>query len=291
MPSHYQTLGVAETASADEIKKSYRKLAMECHPDRNPGNSAAEERFKEITSAYETLSDPTKREEYDLSLRQPSGSPFGNEHFHGFGPGNMDDILSEMLNRAGFGQFRRQPDRNRDVSLNLTISLEDAFQGKQAPLQIGTPSGRMVDLILSIPPGIENGTRIRYQGQGDHANTSLPPGDLYIMVSVADHHRYRRSGATIDVSEPIDAIDAILGTKRKITCIDGGDIEVNIPAGTQANTRLRVPGKGMPLKPGSKDRGDMFITMELQVPRNLEPSIVEMLISIQKDRGLDAPLT
>lgn len=288
MPSHYQTLGVAETASPDEIKKAYRKLAMEWHPDRNPGNKAAEERFKEITSAYETLSDPAKRDEYDLSLRQPSGSPFGGS-FHWTGPANMDDILSEMLSRAGFGQFRRQPDRNRDVSLNLTISLEDAFNGKQAPLQIGTPSGRMVDLMLTIPPGVESGTRIRYQGQGDHANTSLPPGDLYILVSVAEHHRFKRSGATIEISEPIDAIDAIVGTKRKITCIDGSNIEVNVPAGTQANTRLRVPGKGMPVKPSSTERGDMFITVDLQVPRGLSPGIMETLVSIQKDRGLDAP--
>jgi curved DNA-binding protein len=287
MGTHYDTLGLAETATPEEIKGAYRKLAMQWHPDRNQGNPEAEEKFKTISAAYEILSDPAKRQEYDLH-RQGRGSMHNqNQHWHEFRHAGIDDILAQMFGAGGFGGFRRGSERNRDVSLTVTISLEDSYNGRQSPLQINTPSGRRVELIIDIPPGVDNGTKIRYQGQGDQINPGLPPGDLYINVNIADHPVFSRSGPTLETVQRIDAISAMIGGKIRITCIDGRPIELNVPAGTQPGTRFRVPGRGMPLQPKSPDKGDMIVVAVVETPTGLSEEIIESLKDIQKRRGLD----
>lgn len=279
--NYYDILGVPETASKDEIKGAYRKLAMKWHPDKNLGNTEAETRFKEIGLAYETLMDDDKRAEYDAARRGPkpgAGNPFRT----GFGTGDIDDIIAQMFGNHGFS-FRRGPERNRDVSLTLSINLEDAYLGKQVPLQITTPSGRRIDLIVTIPAGVDNGVRIRYQGQGDHANTSMPPGDLYINISIADHPRFKRNGTSIETTSSVDAISAMIGGRVEVTCIDGQRININVPPGTQPGTRLRVTGKGMPVHAGSNDRGDMIVELLVTIPTNIPKDICDMLGSL-KDR-------
>jgi DnaJ-class molecular chaperone len=286
MLTFYDVLGISETSTADDIKKAYRKLAMQWHPDRNQGNPEAEEKFKEISAAYETLSDDSKRQAYDAQLKTPGGpSPNNGAWRHDFN--NIDDIIAQMFGNHGFSPFRRGPERNKDVSLGLNISLEDAFNGKTLPLQINTPSGRRIELIVNIPAGIENGVRIRYQGQGDHANTSLPPGDLYLNVLISNHPRFARSGPTIETTESIDSIAAIIGTKVTITCIDGQKIDVTIPPGTQHGVKLRIPNRGMPIKANAPERGDMLVKIDLITPRNLDEPLIEQLRSIQKSRGVD----
>jgi DnaJ-class molecular chaperone len=288
MSTFYDTLGVSEDASADDIKKSYRKLAMQWHPDRNQGNSAAEERFKEITAAYETLSDDGKRQAYDAQRRAPPG--FNGAPNQGAWPqdfNNINDIIEQMFGQQGFSPFRRGPERNRDVSLGLNLSLEDAFHGKTVPLQLTTPSGRKIDLIVNIPSGVENGVRIRYQGQGDHSNTSLPPGDLYLNVMVSNHVKFSRSGSTVEIFEKVDSIAAIVGTKLTIYCIDGQQIDVVIPPGTQNGIKMRIPNRGMPIKPNATERGDMLINIELITPIDLDQFAIDGLKSIQKSRGID----
>jgi DnaJ-class molecular chaperone len=288
MRTHYETLGIAEGASPDEIKSAYRKLAMQWHPDRNQGNAEAEEKFKEISGAYEVLSDPGKRQEYDLQRqgRGPGSGPH-HQHWHEFRHAGIDDILAQMFGAQGFGGFRRAPERNRDVSLTVTISLEDSYSGRQSPLQINTPSGRRVELMIDIPSGVDNGTKIRYQGQGDQGNPGLPPGDLYINVNVADHPTFTRNGPTLETIQKIDAISAAIGTRVRVTCIDGKPIEINVPTGTQPGTKFRVPGKGMPVQPRSTDRGDLMVTVMVTTPTNLSEEMMVLLRDIQKQRGLD----
>lgn len=281
MQTFYDILGVSKDASQDDIKKAYRSLAVKWHPDKNQGNKEAEEKFKEINSAYDVLSNNEKRAEYDMALSGARPRP----HFHSHGFDNihsLDDILNQMFNG---GPFRRGPERNKDVSLNLTLSLEEAFIGKQLPIKVNTPGGRAIDIIVTIPPGIDNGTRIRYQGQGEHLNKSLPPGDLYVNIHVVNHPRYFRNGSVLETVEEIDAIDAIIGVKKSIKCIDGVEIEVTIPAGTQHATKLRIPGKGMPIQNGV--RGDMYINISITIPKTLSESMIESLKMIQSQRALD----
>lgn len=285
MTNYYETLGVSETSSQDEIKSAYRKLAMQYHPDRNPGNKEAENKFKTVTEAYETLKDQKSRNQYDMMRKN-----FGNAHtgnFGGAGP-SVEDIIQQMMSQAGFDfAFKKSPDRNKDLSFNLEISLEDAFFGKKMPLQINTPSGRKIDLIIDIPPGIEHGMRIKYAGQGDQHLKPLPPGDLYLTVSVRPHEKFMRSHADLTMPLYIDAIECILGTKKQVTCIDNSTIEVTIPAGTQPLTRMRLAGKGMPISPQSPARGDLFINIGVFIPSSLSPEITAKLQEIQALRHVD----
>lgn len=285
MTTHYETLGVAESATPAEIQQAYRKLAMKWHPDKNKGDKAAEEKFKQINEANETLSDDSKRQMYD---RQRGGGPqggFGGMH-SGFG-GPMDDIINQMFSQHGFNVFRSGNVQNRDMTMSMNISLEDAWRGKQVPVQYATPSGRNIELMINIPSGVESGLKIRYQGQGDHANASLPPGDLYVVIIIADHPIYRRSGTNIESLIKIDAITAIVGGKIKVNCIDGSSVEVVIPPDTQLYSKIRVSGKGMPLHPGYKDYGDMILVAELKLPTNLTQGQIDVLKNIQSQRGLD----
>lgn len=280
MPTHYDLLGVSQDATADEIKTAYRKLAMQWHPDKNIGNPEAESRFKEINSAYEILSDPAKRRRYDegdAETHAGHGWPHG---FNPFGPGGVDDIIAQM-----FGNFRRGPERNKDVALTLTLGLEEAFTGKNIPLKIATPSGRQIDLVVGIPAGVENGMRIRYQGQGDHAIPSMPPGDLYVNVVIPEHQIFSRHGATITTQITVDCLSAMIGHKAVMPCVDGHEIEIIIPAGTQHGTKLRIPGRGMPLRPNDTNRGEMLVSILVSVPTSLPEDALEQVRALRQRLG------
>lgn len=293
MTTHYDTLGVADGASAEEIKSAYRKLAMQWHPDRNSGNSEAEAKFKEINAAYEILGDDNKRREYDMQRSNPhhgrhqggmhwnvNGNPFGGNQ------AGIDEFVAQFFHQHGFPGFN-QPARNRDVNLNMNISLEDAFNGKQTPIQFNTPSGRRVELVIDIPRGIETGTKIRYNGQGEHTNTSMPPGDLYLHIMVADHDRFRRNGHNLEITAKIDAISAIVGIKQTITTISGNTIGVVIPSGTQTNSKLRVQGHGMPLREQPGAVGDLIVNVEIVVPADLNAETLTLLRDLQTQRGIE----
>ena len=288
MSSHYETLGVAEIASPAEIKSAYRKLAMQWHPDRNPGDTAAESRFKDISAAYEVIGNDTKRQEYDQQRRSPPHGQGMNWNINAGGNGHLDDILSQFFSQHGFGGFRpQQHQRNRDVTLNMTIGLEEAFTGKQAPIQFNTPSGRRVELVVNIPSGVDNGVRIRFQGQGDHGNTTLPPGDLYILITIADHPVFSRNGSSLITSAKIDAIDAIIGTKHRITGIDGQVMDITIPLGTQHGATMRIPSRGMPHGPNSTERGDLLVVVNVVVPAGLSSENMDALRAVQLKRSID----
>ena len=217
MEDYYNILGVSPDATQEDIKKAYRKLAMEYHPDKNPNNQVAEEKFKKISSAYAELSDPATRARYDQQRQfgSQNSDPFGNFNFSfNFGAGGIDEILNQFFHQNGFNHHVR-PNRNRDFTFNLNISLEEAFSGKQTPVQFSA-NNQNYNINVTIPAGVETGTRIRYQGHGDRSIPNIPPGDLYITIQIYDHQRFRRSGPHLHTEIIIDAIEAIIGCEKEL---------------------------------------------------------------------------
>jgi len=282
MSTYYEVLGVPENASADDIKKAFRKLAMQYHPDVNPGNAEAEAKFKEINEAHNTLSDANKRQEYDNRRNGQANSWTFN--FGGGMPPNVEDIFDQIFQSHGIRRPRATP-TNRDLTFTMNITLEEAFHGKTTPISFNTPSGRKVDLMAKIPAGIEHGVKIKFQGQGDHQNTNLPPGDLYIQIMVNRHPSFERHGPDLHTKIKVDAISAMTGTKQIINCIDGQVIELNVPAGTQPGTFFRVPAKGMSIRNNTNTRGDMFVHTEITVPNDLTEQHISMLNEIKEARS------
>ncbi|MBI3453352.1 MAG: molecular chaperone DnaJ [Rhodospirillales bacterium] len=351
-PDYYETLGVAREASAEDLKKAYRKLAMQFHPDRNAGDKKAEQRFKELSEAYDILKDDQKRAAYNrfghAAFEGGANGRGGSRQDFGFGAGGFADIFDEMFGefmggRRGQGQG---PSRGADLRYNLEITLEDAFVGKQASVRVGTamlcdscsgtgaeagsrpvtcgtcrghgkvraqqgfftiertcPSchgqGQVVErpcracsgqgrvrrertLNVSIPPGVEDGTRIRLAGEGEAGLRAAPPGDLYIFLTVSPHRFFQRDGEDIHCRVPIPMTTAALGGAIEVPTIDGSRAKVTIPAGTQTGQQFRLRSKGMTVL-RAHHRGDMFIEAVVETPRNLTKRQQEILREFEKD--------
>lgn len=262
---YYQILGVNNTASEDEIKKAYRKLAMKHHPDR--GGNAAE--FQKVQEAYSVLSDPQKRQEYDNP--QPQGF---NQHFYS-SSGSFEDIIRQF-NMGGFGglgdifgsQFR-QPRRNRTINLQTAITLEEAFYGKELVANLTLPSGREQIVNIKIPAGIHDGNTLRIQGVGDQPNVNLPPGDIHLSVTVIPHSQFQRSGDDLITDIEISAFDAILGTNIHVETIDKKMLNVTINPGTQPGSIFKLQGYGMPNVNDNRFRGALLLNIKITIPNNL----------------------
>lgn len=288
MQDYYSTLGVAETATDDEIKSAFRKLAMLHHPDKNPGNTSAEEHFKKINEAYSTLSDNQKKAEYDHMRKHGHNTQFngGAQHFHfNFDHmGGVDDIIQQFFAQNGFGHpFAQQQRKNRDLQFNIEISLEEAFNGKDLPIAFKA-NGQDANVVVRIPPGIEHGTRMRFQGYGDKSMPNLPPGDLYVTINIFNHAVFRREGPHLYCVLNLDVLDAVVGTTHDIICIDNTTISVTIPAGSQHGMVLRVKGKGMPVRQNLSQHGDLFVNLHLTVPRNLSDDQMATLKTLINSR-------
>src|SRR5829696_1673326 len=337
---YYEILGVAKGAATEDIKKAYRKLAMQFHPDRNPGDKSAEQRFKDISEAYDILKDDQKRAAYDR---------FGHAAFDGGsrGPGDFgfsggfSDIFEEMFGAMGAGRRAQAgPARGSDLRYNIEVSLEDAFKGKQTTVRVNTfgqcdackgtgaepssrpatcrtcqghgrvraqqgfftiertcptcqGSGRTIEkpckacagqgrvrrektLSVNIPPGVEDGTRIRLAGEGEVGPHGAPPGDLYIFVSIAAHQIFQRDGANIFCRVPISFTIAALGGTIDVPTVEGTRTRVTVPAGTQSGHQFRLRGKGMTVL-RSPARGDMYIQAIVETPVNLTKRQQELL--------------
>ena len=284
---YYTTLGVARNASADEIKRSYRKLAMQYHPDRNPGNKQAEDRFKDINEAYQVLSDTQKRARYDqlgdsYSRWQQDGGGPGNFNWDQWtagqgGQGQQVDI-NDLFGEGVFSDFfrsifggmggaprtvrGRSPRAAPAYQQPVTISLKEAYAGTARLLQIGE---RRVE--VRIPPGARTGTRVRVPGAGP-AGSGGQSADLYLLLNVAEDPLYERQGDDLHTQVPVDVFKVMLGGEAEVNTM-GGRVLLTIPPGTQAEQVFRVAGRGMPRLKKEGQKGDLYVHLKVQIPRQL----------------------
>lgn len=258
---YYNTLGISKSASEADIKAAYRKMAMKHHPDRG----GDEKKFKEVTEAYETLSDPQKKQMLDMgvdpnaqhtSYRQ--GSPF---EFH-FNSGNFEDVFGNF----GFGG--RPVRKNKTLNVNIEVALEDILKGRVIDAEIGIPNGNKRLVNIEVPPGIENGQQIRYRGMGEHTLKDVPPGDLIVNIVVKQHSVFQRQGDMLMIKKFISPWDAILGSEITIETIDKKTLTIGIPAGTQPDTVLSCRSEGLP-NMRTKVRGNLLIKIQIEIPKNL----------------------
>lgn len=261
MADYYSILGVNKNATQDEIKKAYRKLAAQHHPDRG-GDTA---KFQEISAAYDTLGDPEKRAQYD----NPRPQFDGFQQYGGMPPG-FEDILRGFGGFGDiFGQRRAQPARNRTMNLQTQISLEEAFNGKTLVADIQLPSGRTQTLDIKIPAGIKNGTTLRLAGMGDDSVSNVPRGDIHLTVNVLEHPIFRREGDDLIRVFEINCFDAILGKTIEITTIDGKTLETQIPPGIQPGRIIALQGYGMPHVSNNYMKGRLLLEIRITIPTTL----------------------
>ncbi len=277
---YYSTLGLQRGASDDEIKKAYRKMAMKHHPDRGGDQN----KFKEISTAYEALSDPDKKRIIDMG-GDPNAQPgMGGFHqgggpfeFH-FNSGNFDDIFGHF----GFGGMGRQPlRRNKSFNINVEIDLEDVLSGKDFTAEVSVPGSKSKVITIQIPPGIESGQQIRYEGMGDNSISGIKAGDLLVNVYVRQHRTYKREGNSLVIEKEISAWDAMVGTSLDITTLDNKLLSITVPPGTQPETVLSCRGEGLPHM-RTRVRGNLLIKIRVSIPRNLTPEQVETIKTLKQ---------
>ncbi|WP_299642839.1 J domain-containing protein [uncultured Ruegeria sp.] len=284
----YTVLGVSKDASAAEIKKAYRRIAKDCHPDLKPGDDAAEAKFKAAAAAYDLLKDPETRARFDNGEIDASGQErpqqqYYREYAEAAGnpyrgrqadPDDMSDIFAEfMRGRGGFGGQRSHEFHAPGHNLNYTlqISFLDSVFGASQKLTL--PDGDRIE--VKIPAGITDGQTIRLRGKGAPGYGEGPPGDALVTVSVAKHRVFERQGDDIHITLPITIDEAILGGKVPAPTIDGG-VNVNVPAGTSSGKTLRLRGKGVK-KRGSSGRGDQLIELTITTPDKIDDELKQFM--------------
>ncbi|WP_417912030.1 DnaJ C-terminal domain-containing protein [Candidatus Electronema sp. TJ] len=291
---YYKILGVEKTASADEIKKAYRKLAVKYHPDKNPGDKAAEAKFKEISEAYAVLSDEKKRKEYDmygaagfqkrysqedifrnfdlndiLSQFGFGGSGGGRTSFRFGGSGGSPfDFFSQAGGGCGGGGCRpQQAAKGEDQTYELAVTLEEVLHGAEKTISLRR-SGAAENVSVKVPKGIESGKRLRLSGKGAPSPHGGQPGDLYLKVTVLPHEQFIRDGDNLIMEKKVPFSAACLGAAVEIIALDGKVFKIKAPAGVQPEAKLRIKGQGLPSGPIG-GRGDLFVKMLVQVPKQL----------------------
>jgi curved DNA-binding protein len=281
---YYQVLGVPRTATAEEIQRAYRTLARRNHPDVNK-DPGAEDRFKDITEAYDVLSDPKSRRKYDrfgaqwrqvpddadqrTGARQRASAGFAGRG--GLGEEvDLEDLLGSIFGggaRGGGDRFGRGPVPGADTEAEITISVEDAYHGARRRITLpGGAGGRTREYEVNIPAGVTEGQRIRLAGQGSGGARGGPSGDLYLVVHLAPHPRYKLSGRDITVETPVAPWEAALGATVPVET-PGGTVRVDVPPGTSSGQRLRLRGQGLPNPRGTP--GDLYAQIKIMVPARL----------------------
>jgi len=282
MNNFYETLNLNESATPEDIKRAYRKMAMDAHPDRG----GDPERFKNINAAYETLSDPNKRQEYDFQRQHPGHNPFGgfqnemhHQHFNfNFGPGgvNIDEIFQQF---HGGGPFGRRQAKNRDVQVGIAVDMASTLEDQIKVINIQS-STKTETHRITIPRGVENGATIRFSNQGDHANPNLPRGDLFVIVQFQAHPNFQLNpNYSLTTTFKISAFDAILGTVKRVTTITGSGIDLTVPPATAPGTTFKIRGHGLYV-PNTATRADLLAQVEIEIPRIDDPVWIARLREI-----------
>lgn len=288
---YYEVLGVKKGASADEIKRAYRKLAVKYHPDKNPGDKQAEDRFKEINEAYAVLSDPKKKEQFDQFGSTNFHQRFSQEDiFRGFNVDDMfrdqgfgtDDIFSRIFGDAMRRQQRggghpRPGAKGEDFSMEIQVTFRDAYDGAEKRVAF-MRDGVREELSVKIPAGIESGAKLRVAGRGGQGRMGGGAGDLYLTVTVGADPLYQREGADIVLNHEVRFSEAVLGGQIEVPTISGAK-RIRIPAGIQSGTKVRLKGLGF-VRLGEQVRGDMYVKIAVQVPEKLsqrQRELVEQL--------------
>lgn len=300
---YYKILGVDKTADSAAIKKAYRKLAMKYHPDKTAGDKAAEEKFKEANEAYAVLSDPEKRKEYDTygssgfsqrysqedifrgsdlgSILREFGMNFGGGFSQSGGAGSpFESFFSQS---SGFGPdrgrgFQQQAAKGQDMIMELWVTLEEVASGTERTISLAHLNDRV---SVRIPPGIESGKKLRVTGKGAPSPMGGPAGDLFLKINVQPHTLFKQDGATLIHEKNIPFSQAALGTKVTIPTLEGKELTVKIPAGTQSGGRLRLKGKGLPQGPKGP-KGDLMVKINIEVPKKLSAEQEKLLKELQK---------
>jgi curved DNA-binding protein len=303
---YYKTLGVDKNADAEAIKKAYRKLALKYHPDRNPGNREAEEKFKKISEAYAVLSDPEKRKQYEsfgsdqFSRRYSQEDIFRNvdlnEILREFGFGGMagnerggrgagrrggfsfrtgGDPFSELF-RQGQPHYET-PQKGEDLHYNLSITLEESVSGVEKKLTL-QQDREVHEISVKIPVGISTGKKLRLSGKGYDGSQGGPSGDLYLNITVLPHPIFARDGNDIFLEKSISFTQAVLGSSIEVPTIDGAIKRIKVPAGTQSGTKIRMKGYGVPgLKGSDSSKGDQFVKISIEVPRKITEKQLQLI--------------
>jgi curved DNA-binding protein len=307
---YYATLGVPKTATAKEIKQAFRKLARKHHPDVNPGDKAAESRFKELNEAYEVLGDPAKRKKYDelgsnwrmYEQAGPGASPGGWSPGPGAGPfagggtgggyrTMTPEEMEEMFGSSNpFSDFfqtffggdihagdarggragRKGPRKGRDFEDEIQLDLEDAYRGATRRLTI-KQDGHARTVDVRIPAGVGDGSRVRIPGEGEHGTTDGQAGDLYLRIRMASHPRFERKANDLYTRVAMPYTTAVLGGEVEVPALSGKPLRLRIPGTTQFGQVFRLRGHGMPVLGKPDERGDLYATAEIQLPRELTP--------------------
>ena len=277
--TYYETLGVAKDAKADEIKRAYRKLASQHHPDKGGDKT----KFQEIQAAYDTLSDNGRRQQYDM---QQNGFGGGGTQFH-FHSGDMNHPdISEIFRSFGFGganpfevHQRPQQRRNKDLRIEIPVPLVTTLEDQTKTVQVKTTSGESTTVEVKIPRGITNGTSIRYSGLGDNLFNTIPRGDLYVQINVHNADNFIINGIDLYTTISVNCLLATVGGNVTVDGLDGKVFELTLPAGTQPGMKFRLAGQGLYVL-NSAQRGDLYVELALTVPQNLSPEAVELVRSI-----------
>jgi DnaJ-class molecular chaperone len=299
MRDPYKTLGVSKSATADEIRQAYRKLAKASHPDLHPGDAKAEARFKDISVAYDLLSDAAKRARFDRGEIDATGAERPQHQFYrGFADGpagakyatsdifgadaDLESVFKDLFGGgAARGGRRTARGRGGDIAYSMEISLIDAARGGKQGLQL--PDGRRID--VNIPAGIESGTTLRLQGMGSPGFGGGAAGDAFIEVRIRPHAVFELKEGDIHLELPVTLAEAALGGKVEVPTV-GGPVTMTIPKGSSSGTTLRLKGKGMP-GPGGQAAGDQYVRLKIVLPRDIDPKLAEAIRAQEASRPYD----
>jgi len=269
MANAYETLGVPKGASEEEIKRAYRKLAAQHHPDKG-GDTG---KFQEIQSAYETLSDPVKRQQHDNPFHHQAGPNGSHFEFH-FG-GGPEDLFQQFFSQGfpgGHPFQQRQPRRNKDLRVQLQVTLASTLEQQRKTISVQTTKGDRYNVDVDIPRGVSDGTTIKYSQMGDNMFDTLTRGDLYVIITLQPDNRFELHGINVVTTIEIDSIDAMLGCDKIIAGIDGKEYSIKIPQACQQGTKFGLQGQGL-YQMNTNHRGDLIAVVNIKTPNLTEQQL------------------